>query len=163
VDPRFVPDVIDSVDVMDLQRRDVLATAKRGLLRKGSPVEKASGNLCDDLMAFDLPAPNSLTVFGLTPALPAVGTRVWVLSKCDDSRDTQADRYPGTISRVVPEGITIKLAETLDARSSSGSPVVDANNELIGMMVGTGDDARTIVDAAPAAGIYRRLYAEVGK
>jgi hypothetical protein len=98
VDPRFVPDVIESVEIMDLQKRDVLASAKRGLLRKGSPVEKGSGDLCDDLMAFDLPNAGSLTLFGLSAQLPAVGTKV-----------------------------------------------------------------RTIINAAPAACIYRRLYTEIGK
>jgi hypothetical protein len=163
VDPRFVPDVIESVEVMDLQKRDVLATAKRGLLRKGSPVEKASGDLCDDLMAFDLPNAGSLTLFGLSAQLPAVGTRVWVLSKTANSRSSEADRYAGTVIESSLKGIDVKLDEPLDAPASSGSPVVDANSDLVGMLVGTGNDARTIIDAAPAAGIYRRLYTEIGK
>jgi hypothetical protein len=163
VDARSVSDVIDSVDVLDLQKGQVLATAKRGLLRKGSPVEKASGNLCDDLIAFDLANAGSLTLFGLSAQLPAVGTKVWVLTKSANSRDTQADRYSGSVSGAAINGINVKLDEPLDAPASSGSPVVDAKSELVGMLVGTGDEARTIINAAPAAGIYRRLYTEISK
>jgi hypothetical protein len=61
-----------------------------------------------------------------------------------------------------PNGITVRLDQSLDAFSSSGSPVVNEKNELVGMLVGTGDDARTIINLAPSTGIYQRLYAEMG-
>lgn len=163
VDPRSVPDIVESVDVMDLQQRDVLTTATRGLLRRGSPVEHRSGNLCDDLMAFELPSnTGSLTVLGLAAQLAAVGTKVQVLTKSNNSSSTEADSYSGTVQRASPTGITVKLDAPLDAQSSSGSPVVNEKNELIGMMVGTGDDARTIINLAPSTGIYQRLCTEVG-
>jgi hypothetical protein len=114
-------------------------------------------------MAFDLPNAGSLALFGLSTQLPAVGTKVWVLSKSANSRDTEADRYAGTVTQSSLKGIDVSLDESLDAPSSSGSPLVDARNDLVGMLIGTGNDARTIINASPAACIYRRLYTEIGK
>jgi hypothetical protein len=162
VDPHSVPDLIESVDVMDLQKREVLTTAHRGLLRTGSPVEHRSGNLSDDMMAFELPANTALTVLGLAPQLAPVGTKVRVLTKANNSTSSEADSYAGTVQHSSPNGITVRLDQSLDAFSSSGSPVVNEKNELVGMLVGTGDDARTIINLAPSTGIYQRLYAEMG-
>jgi hypothetical protein len=51
----------------------------------------------------------------------------------------------------------------LTALSSSGSPVINAKNELVGMMVGKADDTRQVIMAIPCTSILRRLFGEIGQ
>ncbi len=161
IDPSILPDAISSVEVMDLGYREVIARGTHELLRKSSI--GMTGNLCDDLAAFELSDSAKLQILGLCGHLPARGTRVWIISKTYPSQTSAGERFPGTVVESTPTGIDIKLDQALTAHGSSGAPVIDARNQVIGMVVGTGDEARTIVNAAPSTGIYQRLFAEVGQ
>jgi len=160
IKPGSLPDVITSVEVMDLPLKEVIASGTHGLLRKSSVGR--TWNLCDDLAAFELTDTSKLAVLGLSGQLPAPGTRVWVLSKTYPAQTSEVERFPGTVTEAAPTGINIKLLQPLKALGSSGAPIVNERNEVVGMLVGT-DATRTIVTAAPSTGLYRRLYTEVGQ
>ena len=121
------------------------------------------GNICEDLMAFELPSSCRLPLLALAPVLVPVGTRVWVLSKDMPATSREPDRFPGTVVRSLASGVTVKLDRPITALSSSGSPIVNAKNELVGMMVGKQDLQRTVVMAIPSTGIYAKLYRELGR
>jgi len=67
------------------------------------------------------------------------------------------------VIKAYPSGLTIKMDSTLKALSCSGSPVVNAKNEVVCMMVGTQDQTRTVVMGIPSTIIYARLYREIGQ
>jgi hypothetical protein len=163
LDPKIVPDIITSVDVLDLQGREVMTTATRGLLRTGISVAKRTGSLTGDMTAFELPADTKLPPYVLSGQLPVVGTRAWVLSKEQDSTSLEPDRYPGTVTFSNNVGLDITLDHPLTAPASSGAPVVDAKNQLIGMMVGTDGVKRSVAKVIPTAMLYKRLFLELGR
>jgi hypothetical protein len=161
--PQNVPEAVSSVDVMSLSEDRIIDTAKPGLLRKGSPVEKNSGNLTDDLMAFELPYNCSLPLLPLCPTLVPVGTKVWVLSKVKPASDNSPDKFSGKVVSASPSGIRVALDSPLTALASSGSPIVDAQNQVVAMLVGTNGGNRTSVSGAPSISIYKRLLRELGQ
>jgi hypothetical protein len=163
IEAQDVPDQVLSVDVLDLKQEGIVATAGRGLLSKGLPVEKAQGDLSGDMMAFELTSNSRLPLLPLAPSLVPVGTKVWVLTKNQPATTLEADRFPGTVIRSFPSGVTIQMDGTLTALASSGSPVVNAKNELVCMMVGKRDLQRTVVMGIPSTVIYARLYKELGR
>jgi hypothetical protein len=161
--PQNVPDQVTSVDVLDLACKGVITTAAPGLLRTGVPVEKARGNLSEDLMAFELPANCKLPLLALAPTLVPVGTKVWVLSKNSPASSLEPDRFSGTVVRSFTTGVTVEMDRTLTALSSSGAPIVNSKNELVAMMVGKQDLRRTVVMGIPSICIYAKLYRELGR
>jgi hypothetical protein len=163
LDPKTVPDIVSSVDVLDLQGQEVLTTASHALLRTGVSVAQRTGSLTGDMMAFELPANTKMPAFTLSGQLPPVGTRVWVLTKTEDSTSLEPDRYPGTVTFSFNVGLDVTLDRPLDAPGSSGAPVIDAKNQLIGMVVGTNGEKRSIAKVIPSTMLYRRLYLEVGR
>jgi hypothetical protein len=160
--PQDVPNLVESVDVLNFKHDQVLTTAKPGLLRTGCPVEKSTTTWSEDLMAFELPSNNPLTLFPLYPDLVKVGTRVWILSKGDDLDDSNPDRYAGTVTISYETGVTIKMDSSLTALSSSGAPVVNDKNELVAMVVGKVDpDRRMYITAIASSMLYKKLYREL--
>jgi len=154
---------VSSIDVLDLQMQSVLASSTKSLLKTGRTVGQSSGDLSGDVMAFELSSSSRLTPFMLCGTLPPVGTKVWILSKAANSRSATPDRYSGTISSSMNSGLVIKMDSPLSALSSSGSPVTNAKNELVGMMVGKQDEARMVIMAIPSTSLIKRIYAEIGQ
>ncbi|HEY9760701.1 MAG TPA: hypothetical protein V6C97_36430 [Oculatellaceae cyanobacterium] len=161
ISPQDVPDVVQSVDVLGLGTQRILETAKTGLLRTGVPTEKSRGNLSEDLMAFELPSNCRLHLYPLVPNMVAVGSKVWILTKIERGNSDTPDRFSGTVIRAVSTGLTIKMDSPLVALSSSGSPVVNGQNQLVGMMVGKQDVQRTLITAIPSPMLYAKLYREL--
>jgi hypothetical protein len=161
--PQNIPEAVTAVDVMSLSEDRVIDTAKPGLLRRGSPVEKNSGNLTDDLMAFELPYNCSLTLLPLCPTLVPVGTKVWVLSKVKPASDNAPDRFSGKVIDASPTGVNVALDSPLTALASSGAPIVNAQNQLVAMLVGTDGGDRKFISGAPSTSIYIRLCREIGR
>jgi hypothetical protein len=163
LNPKIVPDIITSVDVLDLQGQQIMTTATRALLRTGISVAKRTGSLAGDMTAFELPANTKMPPFALSGKLPPIGTRAWVLTKTEKSTSLEPDRYPGTVTFSFDVGLDVTLDHPLDAPGSSGAPVVDANNQLIGMMVGTDGLKRSVAKVIPTEMLYKRLFLEVGR
>jgi|GEM_PF-509605 len=163
VEPQNVNKEVTSLEVMDLTLQSPVTTASNSLLKTGVPVEKARGDLSGDLMAFELPHHTNLPLLALCPTLVPVGTKVWVLSKENPAANREVDRYPGTVVKAYPSGVTIQMDSTLKALASSGAPVVNAKNEVVCMMVGKQDQGRTVVMGIPSTSIYARLYREIGQ
>ena len=163
VRPQDVSREVSSVDVMDLQNQSVLASSRQSLLKSGSTVGQGGGDLSSDLMAFELTSSCRLKPFQFYGGLAPRGTRVWVLSKEINTPGYEADRYAGTVSSANPSGLVIDMDGPVSALSSSGAPVINSKNELVGMMVGTGDDQRKVIMAIPSTSLLRRLYTEIGQ
>lgn len=162
IEPQDVSAKVKSVDVLNLKGKAVIAKAARALLRQGVPVEKSNGDLGGDLMAFELSSGTGLSPIVLSPSLVPVGSKVWLLSKNTPATTINVDRFAGKVERSDLKCLTVKLDAPLTAPSSSGAPIVNEKNELVGMMLGKQDDRR-IVMAIPSATIYKRLHAEVGR
>ncbi len=163
VEPQDVAREVSSLDVLDLQQRAVLATSKQPLLKTGSTVGQNTGNLSDDLMAFELTNASRLKPFQFFNGLAPKGTRVVILSKYSESTSLEPERYKGTVVSAAPSGMVINMDSPMRALSSSGAPVVNAKNELVGMMVGTGDDARMVISAIPSSSLISRIFNEIGQ
>ncbi len=163
VAPEDVSKAVRSLDVLDLKGQSVLASSSKSLLKTGCTVGRGTGDLSGDLMAFELSSSSRLTPFNMLGTLAPVGTKVWVLSKEKESSSFSPDRYSGTISRSSPTGLVLQMDAPVKALSSSGAPVVNAKNELVGMMVGKQDDERMVIMAIPSSSLIRRIYNEIGQ
>ena len=161
VDAKDIPEELLSIDVYDLSEKNIIATTGHGLLRKGWTVGQAHGDISGDMMAFPINPGSRLPLLPLSPTLATVGTKVWILSKNQPSTSNDVDRFAGTVSRSLPDGMTVTLDGTLSAQSSSGSPVVNAKGELVCMMVGKQDLQRKVIMGIPSTAIYGRLMREL--
>ncbi len=162
VKPADIATEVSKLQVYDFQMRSVLAVAGKPVLKSGASTAQASGSMGNDLMAFELPASSRLTPFDLFFGLAPRGTQVTILSKAGDS-SVQPTSYRGTVTTSARSGLIIQLNYPLTAVSSSGAPVLDAQNKVVGMVVGMGDDERKIVVAVPSSTMISRIYADTGK
>lgn len=162
VNPQDVPRELSSLQVLDLRNRQSLLTAGKCLLKTGATVGQNTGDLSADLMAFDVPTASRLTPFNIFYGQAAVGTRVTVISSLQGSRE-QPTRYTGVVASSKPKGLVINMDAPITALSSSGAPVVNSKNELVGMMVGKRDDERKVIMAIPSSSLISRLLAEIGQ
>lgn len=162
ISPQEVGREVASLEILDLRSFQPIATAGKCLLKTGATVGQNSGDLSDDLMAFEAPTSSRLTPFNIFYGQVPVGTKVTVLASLKGSSD-QPTRYTGVVASSKPVGISINMDRPLTALSCSGAPIVNAKNELVGMMVGKRDDTRTVVMAIPSSSLIRRLYAEIGQ
>lgn len=163
VDARDVSKEVRSIDVLDLQMQSVLASSTKPLLKTGCTVGQARGDLSGDVMAFELSSGSRLTPFNMLGTLAPVGTKIWILSKEQDKSGLAPDRYPGTVVASSQTGLVMQMDTPVRALSSSGSPVVNAKNELVGMMVGKQDDSRMVIMAIPSSSLIRRIFNEIGQ
>lgn len=156
---------VSNLDVLDLQQQSVLASSRKSLLKTGWTVGQGTGDLSGDIMAFELTSASScrLKPFRLSANLSPRGTKVWVLSKDQHSSSFEPDRYSGIVSSCNASGMVVDLDSPIVAISSSGSPVVNAQGELVGMMVGKADDERRVIMAIPSPSILKRIYNEIGQ
>jgi len=149
--------IFDTVGAVALKSfaNETLATAGRCLV-SGS----VDGRYDTDVMAFELSSATRMQSLALAPALPPIGTRVWVLSKEGENFSGSAgvDKYPGTVSSSSLSSIFVKLDAPLTALHASGSPVVDGKGQVVGMLCGTGNERKSI-GCNPGLAIYQRLYA----
>lgn len=152
--PRTMFETIGTVNLRNFANQD-LGNAGRCLL---------AGNLearyDTDILVFELPYGTRMQSLYLAPALPQAGSKVWVLSKegSNFSSDASIDRYPGTVTSSTIRALSVKLDSQLTAFHSSGSPVVDAKNQVVGMLCGTNAD-RSGIGCNPGLNIYQRLVA----
>ena len=162
VKPSEIAQEVAKLQVYDLSMRSVLATAGKPVLKSGASTEQSTGSMSGDLLAFELPQSSRLTPFDMLFALAPAGTKVTILSKAGESSSSLTS-YRGTITGASRTGLIIKLNYPLTALSSSGAPVVDAQNKVVGMVVGVEDDARTTIVAIPSSTMISRIYADIGK
>lgn len=162
VSPAELASGVAKLQILDLSMRSVLATAGKPVLKTGASTGQNTGSMSGDLMAFELPSSSRLTPFDMLFALAPAGTKVTILSKANES-SSQLTSYRGTITGASRTGLIIKLNYPLSALGSSGAPIVDAQNKLVGMVVGTEDDARTVIVAIPSSTMISRIYADIGQ
>ncbi|MBX9693304.1 MAG: hypothetical protein K2Z81_13030 [Cyanobacteria bacterium] len=158
IEPTRISAEVREIEVRDLFDRSTLVRVNKSLLTTGIPVEKGTGDVSTDLMAFEIQGSCSLHVFNLSATLPAVGTRVH-LATCE--RGSSGVRYfKGVITKSSNTGLVIKMNEDLQPGASSGAPVIDDKNQLVAMMVG--HQTNELIVAVPVNRIYERLYKVLG-
>lgn len=150
--PRTMFDTIGSVVLRNLASEEI-GTAGRCLVT-GFRDQGYSA----DMLAFELPYGVRLQSMYLAPTLAAPGSRVWVLSKDGHnfSNTAEVDKYPGTVVSSTASALSVKMDAPLTAFHSSGSPVVDAKNQVVGMLCGVGAERKSI-GCSPGLAIYQRL------
>lgn len=152
--------LIDYVDILDPGGTFVIETARQSRLTVDVPFELSAASGSGDLVAFQLPNNSRLSALSICATPPAVGTKVAVLSHDSSSTAWVSDRYSGRVVRSESDLLIVNLDQPLTAFSSSGAPIVNEQGQLVGMMVGTQDEARTYITAMPALCIRARLLQE---
>jgi hypothetical protein len=118
-----------------------------------------------DLLMFDLPA-GGMQSFSMAPESPAIGTHIWVLSKNGQnfSGTNGVDRFAGTVVQSLPGSFGARMETPLTAMHSSGSPVVDEHNNVVGMLTGVSSN-RGLIEGIPATAITQSLnpHAQVSR
>jgi hypothetical protein len=158
-----INDEVASVDILDLSSKNVVATGGPSLLRTGVTVGRSMGNINEDVMAFEIKSNTRLPLLALAPTMAPVGTKVWVLSKNEPATNNEPDRFPGKVVRAFITGMTVELDGPITALGSSGAPVVNAQNQVVCMMVGKQDAQRTVIMGIPSTCLYAKLFRELGR
>ena len=159
ITPTRISSAVREIEVRDLTDSHTLVRVSKSLLTTGNPVEKNTGDVSEDLTAFEIQGSNSLHVFNLSPRLPAVGTRVRIATQERGSR-SGVQYFDGVIQGAAKTGLVIRMNEHFQPGASSGAPVIDDKNQLIGMMVGHQTDE--LMMASPVNSIYARLHTALG-
>lgn len=159
ISPTQISSQVREVEVRDLTDRNTLVRVSKSLLTTGSPVERASGDVSEDLSAFEIQGNSSLHVFNLSPRLPSVGTKVRIASQ-ERGSTSGVQYFDGVINQSANTGLVIKMNGNFQPGASSGAPVIDERNQLVGMMVGHQTD--DLIVASPVNSIYARLYKALG-
>jgi hypothetical protein len=154
---------ITRVEVHDFRDVEIVAEAGPPIYCGGKEIEHCGDDWSEDMMAYELKSNPHLPLLPLASGQTPVGTKVWVLSKNLPSTDRQAERFPGVVTSSEPTSMDISMERKLTATGSSGAPIVNAKNELVGMLVGCEKKERKLVSAEPAGAIYARLYKALGR
>ncbi len=151
-EPSTSLDKIGSVVLRNFAEKEI-ATAGKCL-----SVGTRDAGYATDLLAFELPPGVQMQSMYLSPSLPAKGMRVWVLSKegANFSTNPAVDKYPGTVESATNSALNVRLDRALTAYHSSGSPVIDSKNQVVGMLCGISDDRKNI-GCSPCLAIWQRL------
>jgi hypothetical protein len=128
---------ITGVEVFDLREQEVVAEAGPPIYCGGKDVEHCGDDWTEDLMVYELKSNRHLPLLPLVTTPTPIGTKVWVLSKDLPATDRQPERFPGLITSSEPTNMSIAMERKLTATGSSGAPIVNAKNELVGMLVGS--------------------------
>ena len=155
------PSKIASVKVFDLTRESVVADAGPPLLSGGKNMTEAGDEWSQDLMAYEISSNTHLPLLPMASSTVSVGTKVWILSKELPSKERQPDRLPGVVTLSEPTQLQVMFDRKL-APALSGSPIVNAKGELVGMYLAVEQTERKRASAAPATAIYARLYKQLG-
>jgi hypothetical protein len=157
-----IGDLLDSVEVKDFDCIRTIDTAGKSLLKRDIPFSYRGANLPGDMVAFELPENSHLSPFNLASSAAPVGTRVWLLSHVFNDRSSRVDRYMGTVTGSSSSVLAVKLDQEAP-QASSGAPVVNSNNEVVGMLTDTIVGDRKGIVAVPASGLVSRLSQEFGR
>lgn len=157
-----INDRIDHAELVDFSYRQKVDDLGKSLLKQDIPYGSRSASMPGDMVAFDISANSHMRMFNLSATIAPVGTPVWVLSHDLRSAATGIDRYAGVVSQSSPISLAVKL--TQDApEGSSGSPIIDSRNELVGMLVEVAVGNRKLVFAIPCTAMTSRLSQEIGR
>jgi hypothetical protein len=153
---------VASGEVYDLKEESVVATTGRAL-SSGKPLlnSHSDNDWTQDMMAFDLQSNPHLPLLPIAPSLVPLGTRVWVLSRESPPTSRDAERFPGTVTMSKPGGIAVTLARKLMDAGTTGAPIVNAKNEMVGMLIGFQGNEHLVIVGIPSTAIYARLWKDV--
>lgn len=152
---------ITEIRLIDLAGTEEIAKPGAAIT-KSDPVALAKPNhdLAVDLIAFELPAVYPNAVLWLLPTQCPVGTKVWLLTSCDEKGTWVPGEYPATVSLSQPGAMLIKPDRTLSPKGMAGSPVVDGNGVVVGMVLGGQDNGDLY--CVPGNRIMARIQSDLG-
>ena len=159
IEPAEIPTKLRELEVLDPSSGRKLLSVSKSLLKTGIPVEKGRGDVSEDLMAFEIEGNCPLHVFALSNKLPSVGLHVKVISRERES-NSGVREFRGVVSQSSNTGLVVRMDDFFETGASSGAPVVDDRDNLVGMMVGHQSDE--LIVAIPVNRIYGRIFKEIG-
>ena len=133
-----LPEAISAVAVYDMEYNQPLAHAGAELIRDSKAADFEANDMSQDVVAFALDANVPLGVLPLAKTNPAVGTRVWAVGREYKDHGATAKLYGGTITEVKATNIVMEEDTPFEGRGFSGGPVVNAQGQVIGTVIGGG-------------------------
>jgi hypothetical protein len=139
-----VPDVVAAVSLFNMDRSRLLGTAGKGLLREGQPLGegRTEGDCRGDIVAFRLSKQSGVGVAPLAKANPGFSTPVWVVGKEFSQSGAAAEAFPGVVWVSTRKALVVVMRTRVDLSGFSGAPVVNAQGEIVGMVIGGGDSGQ---------------------
>lgn len=164
-----IPDVVTAVSLFDMDRSRLLGTAGKGLLREGQPIGegRTEGDCRGDIVAFRLSQQSSIGVAPLAKTNPGFSTLVWVVGKEFSKSGATAEAFPGVVWVSTRKALVVVMRTPMDLSGFSGAPVVNAQGEIVGMVIGGGESGQSGLPVAllnPVAAMREKVEkaAQVG-
>ncbi len=130
-----IADSCTGVSLLSLDGSSIVGSAGPELLKNGKPSDLEKGDCSGDLVAFRS-SKTVLTPVAFETSPVKAGTRVWVITKESDSPGTAQQVIGGKVTDASAKIVDVKMDRKVMIRATSGSPVVNQNGKLIGILIG---------------------------
>jgi hypothetical protein len=147
------------VDLYNMDYSKKLATAKKALVHTGylGRMRGREYDISGDVAVFEIESGSTLTPTQLASEVKA-GEPVWVVGREYNDAGESPKRFPGTVAEIGDFGTAVALRARFEPRGFSGGPVVNAQGQIVGIVIGGGEiDGRNIALVNPAKAIRERM------
>lgn len=160
-----LPKQISSEELPAFIKRTVFMDAFEGtnLAESIEPIPirgaEASGKYGDkDLAAFKIVSDKNLPTMKLCKTNPVVGEHVWLGAKLIDGVEQRSNLHEALVTLSNDRELCFKFVNSeINLKAASGSPVLNAKGEIIGLYVGKIKDKNSITGCANPASSIRKL------
>jgi hypothetical protein len=150
-----LPRLVSKVNLLDPANDAEIGHAGTELLSSGEG-HAADGDDSKDLVAFELVARYPRKILSLSSKPAAIGSKCWLITYVDGNIPGE---YSGVVVASSPTDMAFKPDQNVVTHATSGSPVVNALGEVIGLLVG--HDKTGQIWCNPGYRIRQRLDAEI--
>jgi len=127
----------------------------RGSLRKsGAFPEEGVDDVSGDVAAFKLNSKSRVNALDLAPGNPAMGEWAWLVGDVFDHEPQTQRLFPGRVLLASDQKTLVKFESPFELRAFSGAPVINANKQVVGILIAGGGGVGII---NPAGSIRKRL------
>ena len=112
-----------------------------------------------DVVFFEAPDKMAESAFKLADKLPNLKDPVWVYTKVQGGKVTA---YPGIVINTSSIMLQVRLRRPIQVQATSGSPVLDKNGKVIGLLCAARPD-KGIFMCNPSTAILKRIKSDLKK
>ncbi len=152
---------LKQVDLVTCGKAQAQSTTTRVLSKTGFVLDERTMDFTGDVVILQTPANVGAKPFPLANRPATVGEPVWLYTRLAQPGST-AQLYPAAVTNSSARMLQVKLNTPLAIQATSGSPVIDKQGQVVGMLI-AGNEGEGIVFCNPGSAIYNRVLKDVPK